>query len=193
MESPRPSEGAPPPPPPPRPSVWFAWHTAVIKPGYRVLDLACGTGRHAIAAAELGAQVVAVDVDTDKLDRARSMADRAGLTVDWVQADLRNYPLPVRAFDIVMMFYYLDRQRTGDILGAVRPGGFFLFETFLNVQRQYGWGPKSDDHLLKHGELLELVDPLEILLEREAHDVADDCPMAVASVLAQRRANDAIP
>ncbi len=191
MESPRASEGAP--PPPPRPSVWFAWHAAVIKPGYRVLDLACGTGRHAIAAAELGAQVVAVDVDTAKLDRARSMAERAGLTVDWVQADLRNYPLPVRAFDIVMMFYYLDRQRTGDILGAVRPGGFFLFETFLNVQRQYGWGPKSDDHLLKHGELLELVDPLEILLEREAHDVADDRPMAVASVLAQRRANDAIP
>ena len=189
MESPRASEGAP----PPRPSVWFAWHAAVIKPGYRVLDLACGTGRHAIAAAELGAQVVAVDVDTAKLDRARSMAERARLTVDWVQADLRNYPLPVRAFDIVMMFYYLDRQRTGDILGAVRPGGFFLFETFLNVQRQYGWGPKSDDHLLKHGELLELVDPLEILLEREAHDVADDRPMAVASVLAQRRANDAIP
>ncbi len=169
---------------PERPSAWFTWHAGVIRPESRVLDLACGRGRHALAAAELGAAVVAVDSDADRISAGRRAA--RGLPIEWVCADLGTFPLEPGAFHVVMVFNYLDRTRMGDIRGAVRPGGFLLCETFLEAQREHGWGPTSDDHLLKPGELLRLVEPFEIILAREALDFVGGRPMAVASVLAQR-------
>lgn len=169
---------------PERPSAWFAWHAGVIRPESRVVDLACGRGRHAIAAASLGAAVVAVDADPDRIAAGR----RAGrsLPIEWVCADLRTFPLEPNTFNVVMVFNYLDRGRMPDIRVAVKPGGFLLCETFLEAQREHGWGPTSDDHLLKPGELLWLVEPFEIILAREALDFVGGRPMAVASVLAQR-------
>ena len=169
-----------------RPSTWFTWHAGLVRAGVRVLDLACGTGRHALAAAELGAAVVAVDADAGKLKAGRRAADQRKVSVEWVQADLERYPLPEGEFDVVMVFNYLDRHRMPEILRAVRPGGFLLAETFLESQRDYGWGPKSDDHLLRSGELPLLVRPLEIIQAREALDFHGGRPMSVASVLAQR-------
>ena len=44
-----------------RPSTWFVWHAHRIVRGGRVVDLACGEGRHSIAATGLGCQVVGID------------------------------------------------------------------------------------------------------------------------------------
>jgi len=149
-----------------------------------VLDLACGKGCHAIAAAARGAAVTAVDSDVDSLSAARGAA--GDLRIEWVSADLAQYALPEASFDVVMAFNYLDRRRMGDFRRAVRPGGYLLCETFLEEQREHGWGPTSDDHLLKRGELLELAEPFEIVLAREALEFVNGRPMAVASVLALR-------
>lgn len=169
-----------------RPSVWFTWHAELIRPGTRVLDLACGTGRHALASASLGARVSAVDEDAARLKAGRKAAEQRGVAVDWIQADLQRYPLPEREFDLVLVFNYLDRRRMPDIRRAIRPGGFLLAETFLTAQREHGWGPTSPDHLLQPGELPLLVAPLEVVLEREVLEFRDARPAAVASILAQR-------
>ncbi len=168
-----------------RPSSWFTRHGTLFRPGTRVLDLACGAGRHAIAAAELGARVTAVDADAGRLKTAQRAAQHRRLSVEWVQADLEHYVVPECAFDLVMMFNYLDRRRMQDFAHGVRPGGFLLLETFLESQRQLGWGPKSDDHLLRAGELPTLLAPLEVVVYREALDFFDGRPVAVASVLAE--------
>lgn len=149
-----------------------------------MLDLACGSGRHAIAAARLGARVVAIDADFRKIATARERS--RSLSILWIAADLRTYPLPRDAFDLVMIFNYLDRARMAEFRQAVRPGGFLLCETFLEAQREFGWGPMSADHLLQSGELVRLAEPFEILLAREVVEFASGRPMAVASVLAQR-------
>jgi hypothetical protein len=73
-----------------------------------------------------------------------------------------------------------------DFAAAVQPGGYLLSETFLESQRQLGWGPKSEEHLLKPGEMPRLLAPLEVVVYREALDFFDGRPMAVGSVLAQR-------
>lgn len=169
------------------PSTWFVWHADLIGPGVRVLDIACGDGRHAIAAAARGAVVTAVDADSTALERARAAATRAGVSVEWAQGDLARPCLPVGAFDIVMVFNYLDRKRIGHFLDAVAPGGYFLAETFLEGQREQQWGPMSDAHLLKPGELWSLVEPLEIVLAREVVEILDGRSRVVASVLACRR------
>ena len=169
-----------------KPSSWFSWHTSVVHSGARILDLASGSGRHAIAAAELGAHVTAVDVDAGRLQSGRRAAEHRHLSVEWVQADLEHYQVPERAFDLVLIFNYLDRRRMSQFAQAVRPGGYLMMETFLERQRQLGWGPTSSDHLLKPGELPTLLAPLEVILAREALDFFDGRPMAVASALAQR-------
>ena len=64
-------------------------------PPGRALDLGAGEGRNAIWLAGLGWQVTAVDFFAVAMDRARRLAERQGVTVDWVVADLRDYqPAP---------------------------------------------------------------------------------------------------
>jgi SAM-dependent methyltransferase len=98
--------------------------------------------------------------------------------------DLRTSEIAAASFDVVLLFDYLDPERFPDFLRAVRPGGYLLAETFLVSQRQQGWGPESDEHLLQPGELLRLVSPFEVFLSREVIEMIDGRPAAVASVLA---------
>ena len=167
-----------------RPSPWFTWHAGIIDPRSRVLDVACGRGRHALLAAKRGATVVAVDSDADRLAAGRKAA--GDLRIEWVCADLRAFPLPPREFDVVMIFSYLDRSRVREYREAVKPGGYLLTETFLAAQRAHGWGPTSAEHLLQPGELLQLAEPFEIVLAREALEFVEGRPIAVASILARR-------
>jgi len=168
------------------PSTWYQWHAALIQPGMLVLDLACGRGCHAIAAAQRGARVIAIDRDEDRLRDAERAARKANVTVQWVKADLTRDELPEGPFDLVMQFNYLDRARLPDILATVKPGGYFEAETFLERQRELGWGPTSDEHLLKPAELWSLVATFEIVLAREVYETLDGRTKAVASIIARR-------
>ncbi len=156
-----------------RPSTWFAWQADRLVPGSRVLDLACGSGRHAIAAAQLGAQVVAVDRNPECLAAAKGFADDAGLRIDWQQADLEHDWPDWGSFDAVLLFNYLDRSRFGRALEAVRPGGLLIAESFLTTQREQGWGPTAAEHLLLPGELAGLVRPFEVIHGREVAEPVD--------------------
>lgn len=170
-----------------RPSSWFAWHAHRIRAGSRVLDLACGSGRHALAAAALGAKVTAVDKDASGLEAGRKEARARGLEVNWVETDLTK-GIPSGTFDAVLMFNYLDRGRMPEIVNAVAPGGLLFVETFLEAQKAFGWGPSNDAHLLRSGELVRLVLPLVVVHGREVVEAVDDARWsAMASVLAHRK------
>ena len=171
-----------------RTSTWFLWHSHRLGPGTRVLDLACGEGRHSLAAAALGARVTAVDRDEARLAAARERAESQGLAVDWVAADLdRQWP-ERGTFDAVLVFNYLDRAKMPRIIELIEPGGLLMMETFLNTQRELGWGPTSDDHLLRPGELARLVAPLTVEHGREVIEAVDaERWRAVASVLAVKK------
>lgn len=134
----------------------------------------------------LGARVTAVDSDPARINVGRRQGEKRKLPITWTTADLTTHPLPSKAFDVVMMFLFLDRRRMPAFLDAVKPGGWFLGETFLRTQAQYGWGPTSDDHLLAHGELLASVAPFEVALAREGTEITNGRPMDVAGILAQR-------
>jgi 2-polyprenyl-3-methyl-5-hydroxy-6-metoxy-1,4-benzoquinol methylase len=171
-----------------RPSSWFAWHAYRIRPGSRVLDLACGTGRHALAAAALGAKVTAIDNDPASLEIARKEAGARHLEVAWRQHDLESEWPELGSFDAVLVFNYLDRARMPKITAAVGPGGVLLMETFLEAQKAFGWGPSSEAHLLRSGELNRLVTPLVVIHGREVVEAVDNARWsAMASVLAQRK------
>jgi hypothetical protein len=102
--------------------------------------------------------------------------------------DLESAWPEVGTFDAVLVFNYLDRASMPRILRLVAPGGLLIMETFLEAQREAGWGPTSDQHLLRPGELARLVDPLTVLHGREALETVDaERWRAVASVVAVKR------
>ena len=130
--------------------------------------------------------MIAIDPDADLLREAEAAATKSKVTVDWVHADPARDPLPPGQFDLVMQYKDLDRSRLPHLLDAVKPGGYVELEAFLERQRDLGWGPTSDVHLLKAGELWSLVQDFEIMLAREVLEILDGRTRAVASILARR-------
>jgi hypothetical protein len=91
-------------------------------------------------------------------------------------------------FDAVLVFNYLDRASMPRIIRLIAPGGFLMMETFLEAQREAGWGPTSSAHLLRPGELARLVTPLTVEHGREVLETVDaEHWRAVASVIAVKK------
>lgn len=68
----------------------------------KILDIGCGTGRHAIELTKRGYQVIGVDLSENMLKKAREKASNAGFEIDFRQADARNLPFKDE-FDLVIM------------------------------------------------------------------------------------------
>lgn len=172
----------------PRPSTWLTWHDYLFRPGMRVLDLACGEGRHALRAAQWGGLVTALDKDDTKLESGREAAARLGVEVDFRVVDLTGEWPDLGSFDVVLLFNYLDRARMEDVKQVLAPRGLLIMETYLDWQRALGWGPTRDEHLLQPGELARLMAPLETVHGREVFEpIENNKVRAVASIVAQRQ------
>jgi 2-polyprenyl-3-methyl-5-hydroxy-6-metoxy-1,4-benzoquinol methylase len=132
--------------------------------------------------------VVAIDRDAAKLATAAQHATAKGLTIDRRELDLEGPWPELGTFDAVLVFNYLDRASMPRILQLVAPGGLLMMETFLEAQREAGWGPTSIKHLLRPGELARLVAPFTVVHGREALETVDaERWRAVASVIAERK------
>lgn len=101
---------------------------AGVSAGQRVLDVAAGSGNAAVAAAATGAHVVASDLTPELFDAGRRAAARAGVEVDWQEADAEALPYPDDAFDAVLscvgvMFAPRHRAAADELVRVCRPGG----------------------------------------------------------------------
>jgi SAM-dependent methyltransferase len=125
-------------------------------PAHRVLDAACGVGTQALGLAAEGFDVVASDLASAALDRARREAAARGLTVNFVQADLRRLSAVHRPpFDVVLAcdnsIPHLQtgaeiRQSLREMHALLRPGGGCV----LSV-RDYGGVERSGAHMVPFG------------------------------------------
>jgi SAM-dependent methyltransferase len=126
----------------------------------RILDLACGFGRHANRLAALGHQVTGVDLTEGFLDLAHQDAFCRGVTVDYRQADMRQLDF-VEAFDrVLMMFtsfgYFEDDENLivlHNVARALKPGGLFILDvqnrdTFLKGFMPNMVTEKGDDLMI---------------------------------------------
>jgi SAM-dependent methyltransferase len=107
-------------------------------PGGKLLDVGCGQGRHAIAAAKLGFKVTAIDYEPLALKRARRWADEKGVEgIVFKTADVFNLPFGDEQFDIVLDYGCLHHQKKSShptyvksILRVLKDGGFFILSVF---------------------------------------------------------------
>lgn len=141
------------------PSPWVVRFAAQLPAGTRVLDVACGHGRHARWLARRGCRVTAVDVDPAC---AASLASEPG--VEFVAADLERgaWPLGGQQFDAVIVVHYLHRPLFNLLAEAVAPCGRLIYETFAQGNEQFG-RPRNPDFLLRPRELLDAFRGLRIL------------------------------
>jgi SAM-dependent methyltransferase len=109
-----------------------------LEPGARVLDVACGHGRHSVELARRGFRVTGVDLSPRSIDLARETARKENLDVDFVLSDAREldfeseFDAAINLFTSAIGYFddELENQRVVDrVARALRPGGSFLVDT----------------------------------------------------------------
>ncbi len=155
-----------------------------------VVDLACGRGRHCLAAAEFGVPVIGIDWNRDYLAQLQGVAFRRRLAVQAVLANLESpaeIPIGRERCGVVLVFRYLHRPLARTIVRLLAPGGLLVYETFTAAQVELGHGPRNPDFLLERGELCDLFSELEIVEHWEGIS-PDPRPAALARIVARAHA-----
>ena len=127
------------------------WAPRIAKSG-RVLDLACGGGRHARWLASQGFAVDAVDRDAGAL---AALAECANVTTKVADLEAGAWPYAGQRFAGIVVTNYLHRPLFPVLLDALAPGGVLIYETFAAGNEQFG-RPCNPAFLLKPGELLQV-------------------------------------
>ncbi len=132
-------------------SNWVERHAGLLPSGGRILDLACGRGRHARYLAARGFRVVAVDQD---LSGVADLRQQEG--IELIEADLEtgDWPLAGLPFDGIVVVNYLHRPHFPFIVDTLAPGGVLIFDTFAAGNERWG-KPRNPAFLLRPGELLD--------------------------------------
>ncbi len=136
-------------------SPWVRRFAGLVAPGGAVLDVACGTGRHARLFLERGNPVVGVDRYNAGIVDLLGRAD-----FEFVDADLEAggpWPLGDRGFAAVVVTNYLYRPLFSSLIDALAAGGVLIYETFALGNERFG-RPSNPDFLLRPGELLSAVE-----------------------------------
>ncbi len=109
-----------------------------VAPGVRLLDVGTGSGGNlAIPAAQLGAEVVGLDITPELLEQAARKADESGVDIRWVEGDAQELPFEDASFDRVTStfgaMFAPDHQRTaGELVRVCRPAGRIAMTTWVN-------------------------------------------------------------
>jgi SAM-dependent methyltransferase len=163
-----------------RASAWVARFAALVAPGARVLDLACGHGRHARFFAARGHRVVAVDRDAAAL---ATLARQERIETRALDLEAGRWPLPGERFGAIVVANYLHRPLFPHLLGALADDGVLLYETFARGNAAFG-RPANPDFLLERDELLRLAAGGLTVVAFEQGFVSEPEPGAVVQRLA---------
>jgi SAM-dependent methyltransferase len=176
-----------------KPNRFLVAEVAELTPG-RALDLACGEGQNAIWLASLGWTVLGVDYSEVAISKGRTRAERDGVHVELVCADLVTYEPEVSAFDLVLVLYlHIPAHERDPVFkraaAAVAPGGTFVFvgHDLTNLAEGVG-GPSDPGLLCTPDEIASELPGLEIeKAERVLRDVRGEERDAIDALVRARR------
>lgn len=140
------------------PNQFVADRLGGLPPG-RVLDLGAGQGRNAVWLAQQGHTVTAVDLSDVAVEQGRAAAAAAGVSVEFIVADLAEWEPPTAEFDLVLLSYLQGPEAARKLIHekaarALVPGGrVFLVAHHLDNLNDGVGGPSSPDVLFTESDL----------------------------------------
>ncbi|MDB5037212.1 MAG: ribosomal protein methyltransferase-like protein [Bacteriovoracaceae bacterium] len=136
------------------PSNFLLQNIELIPKGAKILDVACGEGRNAVALASMGHKVTAIDFSAVALERAKSLARESGVEVTFKSTDLDMYLPELMAFDVILSVDFKPAKTfISNVSRGLAQHGFFLMEAFLMA------GAKAYDSI----EAFECFTPNELI------------------------------
>jgi tellurite methyltransferase len=137
-------------------------HFSLLPAGGTALDIAMGAGKNTKVLLDKGIDVIGVDISAAAVIQAHSHFPELKAVI----ADLANFSMPNNYFDIILNFYYLQRDLWPDFRRVLHPGGLLIFETLtapmLSIKPDL-----NPTFLLKERELADAFQDWEILVYRE--------------------------
>ena len=162
-----------------------------LAPG-RALELGCGTGTNAIFLARQGFHVTAVDCAPLALERARSKAATAGVTIDWHEADVQHFGAGFEPFDFIFDRGCYHCCRRVDLAGylatlrnVTRPGTVYL-SLSGNANEQTEQGPPRVTEKEIRDELGSLFDVQQLRAFRFQDPGGVDGPLGWSCLMVRR-------
>jgi len=140
------------------------------------LDVAGGVGRHAIWLAQRGWRVKLMDISETGVKQAEENAKQTGtaLSITTEVRDLNSeQDLGREQYDLVVVFFFLQRELFPAMAAAVKPGGFLIYKTYTAEQSRFAGGsfksePSHPMFLLEPNELLHAFPSLRVLHYHES-------------------------
>jgi len=135
------------------------------RPG-KALDLAGGLGRHALWLASRHWQVTVVDLSDVAIGKLSQAALELKVNVELFAGDAAEYKLEPAHFDLIVLFYHLDRSLFPKIVSALKPGGLLICKMSL----RWDSGERlttGNTNPLHRNELPSLIPELDILHHEE--------------------------
>ncbi len=131
------------------PSNWVQRHIGLIQPGARVLDLACGSGRHTRLLHAHNYSVLAADHDLSRMSELRN-TDRIELRL--VDLETQHWPFQTEKFAGIIVTNYLYRPHMQSLVSSLKEDGVLIYATFAAGNEAFG-RPDNPDFLLRPNEL----------------------------------------
>jgi tellurite methyltransferase len=134
------------------------------------LDVAGGVGRHSIWLAKRGWRVKLLDISEVGMQQAEENAKRTGTaaSISTQICDLNSMQdLGREQYDLVVVFFYLQRELFPALFDAIKPGGILIYKTYTTEQKNFAGGPSHPMFLLEPNELLHAFSSLRVLRYHE--------------------------
>ena len=158
------------------PNAFLKSKAGLLKPGQKALAVADGEGRNGVFLAELGLDVLAIDISPTALAKSSALAKERGVTLRTERVDLATWHWPVETFDVVVAIFIqfsppkVRAEVFARIKRALKPGGLLLLEGYRPEQIKYKTGGPSDVERLYTRAMLEQAFADFSSLEIEEHD-----------------------
>jgi SAM-dependent methyltransferase len=143
--------------------------------GGRALDIAGGTGRHAIFLAAKHWKVRLTDIAEAGIENARQNAGSLASQIEFRVEDLTRFQGNDASYDVITVFFFLRREMFGELIKALSPGGLLIYKGYTREQAKFGGGPTNPDYLFGENELLDSFRELRVLHYAE---LIRDCGLA---------------
>ncbi|ALK99506.1 SAM-dependent methyltransferase [Massilia sp. WF1] len=159
-----------------QPNTYLARQAHLLGPGRRALAVADGEGRNSVWLARQGLQVDAFDISSVGVDKARRLAQEAGVDVNYQVSDCEAWQWEEGAYDLVAAIFIqfagpsMRSRLFARMREALRPGGLLILQGYTPKQLEFGTGgPGILDNLYTEELLRTEFASLE-LLELRAYE-----------------------